>query len=374
MTDRPRSASTTARSEQRILHFVTGGFSGATQVAVDLALAGAQQQGMQTLLVLRRKRTTDAARVQALRARGLQVEVLPGWSHLATLWALWRLCRAWRPDVLVAHGFPEHLLGRQAGAWAGVARLVQVEHNSRERYGVWSLWRARRLEARTARVIAVSEGVRESLIARGFSAGLIQAVPNGIDLDRFPAEQVLPLESRVSGIVMSARFSRQKDHLSLIRALAELKGRGLRPPLFFAGAGKDSYRREAEAEVVRLGLQGQVQFLGHHAAMPQLLMEHAICVLATHYEGMPLALVEGMAAGCACVASAVPGVQGVIEPERNGLLVPEGDASALADALQRLLAEPDFAQGLASAARQRAVQEHGLPLMRARYEQILRSL
>jgi len=374
MTDRPRSASTTARSEQRILHFVTGGFSGATQVAVDLALAGAQQQGMQTLLVLRRKRTTDAARVQALRARGLQVEVLPGWSHLATLWALWRLCRAWRPDVLVAHGFPEHLLGRQAGVWAGVARLVQVAHNSRERYGVWSLWRAHRLEARTARVIAVSEGVRESLIARGFSAGLIQAVPNGIDLERFPAEQVLPLESRVPGIVMSARFSRQKDHLSLIRALAELKGRGLRPPLFFAGAGKDSYRREAEAEVARLGLQGQVQFLGHHAAMPQLLMSHAICVLATHYEGMPLALVEGMAAGCACVASAVPGVQGVIDSGRNGLLVPEGDVSALADALQRLLVEPEFAQALGSAARLRAVQEHGLPLMRARYEEIFRSL
>jgi len=374
MTDRPRSAYTTAPSELRVLHFVTGGFSGATQVAVDLALAGAQQQGMQTLLVLRRKRTTDPARVQALRERGLQVEVLPGWSHLATMWALSRLCRAWRADVLVAHGFPEHVLGRQAGVWAGVARLVQVEHNSRERYGAWSLWRAHRLAARTARIIAVSAGVRESLIARGFNAGQIEAVPNGIDLDRFPADQLQPLASRNPGIVMSARFSRQKDHLCLIRALAELKARGLRPPLLFAGAGKDAYRREAEAEVERLGLQEQVKFLGHHAAMPKLLMDHAICVLATHYEGMPLALVEGMAAGCACVASAVPGVQGVIEPERNGLLVPEGDASALADALQRLLAEPDFAQSLASAARQRAVQEHGLPLMRARYEQILRSL
>ena len=124
MTENSRPASATAPSELRVLHFVTGGFSGATQVAVDLALSGSQQDGMQTMLVLRRKRNTDAARVQALRQAGLQLEIVPGWSHLATIWALWRLCRTWRPDVLVAHGFPEHLLGRWAGFWARVPLLL----------------------------------------------------------------------------------------------------------------------------------------------------------------------------------------------------------------------------------------------------------
>jgi glycosyltransferase involved in cell wall biosynthesis len=94
-------------------------------------------------------------------------------------------------------------------------------------------------------------------------------------------------------------------------------------------------------------------------------------VLSTHWEGMPLALVEAMAAGCACVASDVDGVQGVIEHEVTGLLVPESDAPALADALARLLTEPGLAERLGAAARQRALAEHGQALMLARYEAVL---
>src|SRR6218665_518261 len=126
MTDTSRTGE--EPEKRRVLHFVTGGFSGATQVAVDLCQAALGSSRVEPLLVLRRKRNTDEARVQALRARGLEVWVVPGWSHLATLIALRRLCLRQRPDVLVAHGFPEHLIGRWAGLWAGVRRLVQVEH------------------------------------------------------------------------------------------------------------------------------------------------------------------------------------------------------------------------------------------------------
>ena len=93
----------------RVMHFVTGGFSGATQVAIDLCRAAACVEGMEVLLVLRRKRTTTTARVEALRAQGVDVRVVPGWAHAATVWALRVLARAWRPDILVAHGYSEHL-------------------------------------------------------------------------------------------------------------------------------------------------------------------------------------------------------------------------------------------------------------------------
>lgn len=378
MTDSPRSASATApastSSPLRVLHFVTGGFSGATQVAVDLAASGAQEAGMQTLLVLRSKRSTEAARVQALRDRGLDVELVPGWSHLATLWALWRVCQRWQPHLLVAHGFPEHLLGRWAGWWARVPVLVQVEHNSRERYSPWKLWQARRLSLHSARLVGVSEGVRQQLLKLGMPAEKTQAIPNGVNLAPFASAGERDWAQRQPGIVMSARFARQKDHLTLLRALALLKARGLRPSLLLAGSGKPGYRRRAEAEAARLGLRDQVQFLGHHAGMPELLMSQRICVLATHYEGMPLALVEGMAAGCACVASDVAGVSEVLQSGHTGLLVPENDAQALADALQKVLEDEDFGARLGRAARERALQEHGLDLMRQRYAALFRSL
>src|ERR1043165_2675930 len=116
----PSSPSTTATPpRRRVLHFVTGGFSGATQVAVDLCLAQLHSERIEPILVLRRKQRTENPtkldRIQALRDQGLPVHLVPGWAHLVTVWALRRLCERLRPDVVVAHGFPEHLLARRAG-------------------------------------------------------------------------------------------------------------------------------------------------------------------------------------------------------------------------------------------------------------------
>ncbi len=363
-----------ANPRRKVLHFVTGGFSGATQVAVDLVAGTLESHHIEAMLVLRRKRSTDPARVQALRDRGLRVALVPGWFHWLSIWALARLCRRWRPDVLVAHGFPEHLIGRWAARAAWVPAMVQVEHNSRERYSAFKLWQTRWLARHTARMVGVSEGVRESLLDLGMPAERTLAIPNGIDLSRFAGAEQRLYEQRAPGIVMSARFARQKDQLTLIHALALLKKRGLVPKLHLAGTGKPALRARAEALVRDLGLGSQVWFMGHHAELPQLLMSQQIFVLSTHWEGMPLALVEGMAAGCACVASDVPGVEGVFEHGKSGLLVPERDPQALADVLERLLLEPGYAASLASEARLHAMRYHDRKLMMRRYEQLLLSL
>lgn len=358
----------------RVLHFVTGGFSGATQVALDLARAHRASGRFDPLLVLRRKRQTDPARIAALRAEGLGVEVVPGWSHAATIFHLVRQCHRFRPDLLVAHGFSEHLWGRYAALLARVPVLVHVEHNSRERYSWWRnaqmLWLAKRTQA----IVGVSEGVRSALLARGVDPMRTLAIPNGVRLEAYADADRHPFVERQPGIVMVARFSGQKDHASLLRALALLRARGFRPPLLLAGGGKRSALLQAERLCRSLGLQEQVQFLGNCSDVPGLLMAHQVCVLSTHYEGMPLALIEGMAAGCAVVASAVPGVQEVVAHQRNGLLVPPADPAALADALQQLLTAPGHAAALARQARADAAERYGLAQMRARYEALFERL
>lgn len=351
----------------KVVHFVTGGFSGATQVAVDLCLAALRGGPYEPVLVLRAKRHTPMARVEALRAQGLTVHLVPSWWwHALTVSSLDGLLRELQPVALLAHGFPEHLIGRAAGVRAGVRMLVQVEHNSRERYSALSLWRTRQLALRSAALVGVSQGVRESLLAQGLPADKMVVIPNGIDLARFPE----PRGEREAGLVMSARFARQKDHATLLRALALLAAQqGLRPRLQFAGLGPLKARMLALAR--RLGLAGQVGFLGHHGDMPGLLRSQAIFVLSTHFEGMPLALVEAMAAGCACIASDVIGVRGVIEDGQTGLLVPEGQPQALADAITRLLRDPVLAARLGAAARRQALAEHGQALMCERYDALL---
>lgn len=356
------------------MHFVTGGFSGATQVAVDLCRAAQRGQGMDVLLALRRKPSTDPARVTALRDEGLDVRVVPGWSHAATIWTLRNLARAWRPDILVAHGFSEHLWGRYAGLLAGVPHLVHVEHNSRERYTRWRLVQARWLARRSAATIGVSFGVRDRLLALGFPADRCIAIPNGVDLARFPAVHAYAWHERGDAVLMASRFGRQKDHATLVRALALLRPQGLTPPLTFAGGGKQRQRAATEALVRKLDLADQVQFLGMVSHVPELLVKHRIFVLSTHYEGMPLALVEAMAAGCACIGSDVVGVREVISHGRTGLLVPEDDAQALADALSILLTRPEQAEALGRAARAQAEQAFDVSLMHDRYETLLRDV
>ena len=358
----------------RVMHFVTGGFSGATQVAVDLCRAAQRGQGMDVLLALRRKPSTDPARVDALRNEGLDVRVVSNWSHAATIWALRNLARDWKPDVLVAHGFSEHLWGRYAGLLAGVPQLVHVEHNSRERYTRWRLAQALWLARRSAATVGVSLGVRDHLLSLGFPAERCIAIPNGVELARFRAVPTRLWQDREDAILMASRFGRQKDHATLLRALALLKSKGLTPPLALAGGGKQRQRKAMEALVRRLGLDAQVRFLGQVADMPDLLARQRIFVLSTHYEGMPLALVEAMAAGCACIGSDVVGVREVISHGRTGLLVPEGDAQALADALESLLTQPERAEALGRAACEQAEAEFDVSRMHARYEALLRNV
>jgi glycosyltransferase involved in cell wall biosynthesis len=294
--------------------------------------------------------------------------------HWLTIWALVRVCRRFRPDILVAHGFPEHILGRHAGRIAGVRHLVQVEHNSRERYTAWRRWQARWLDRYTARIVGCGEGVRRRLLEMGAPPDRTITINNGINLVPFAGAAAHPFEQRAAQILMVSRFARQKDHLTLIRAMALLRERGLRPPLLLAGGGKQGHRRRAERLTAELGLQDQVQFLGLVRDVPQRLMASRVAVLSTHYEGMPLALVEGMAAGCAVVGSAVPGVQEILRDGVNGRLVAHQDPRSLADALEGLLRDPALAARLAQQARQDALDAYSLERMNRDYEALFCSL
>ena len=359
----------------RVIHFVTGGFSGgATQVAIALTSAALQGNAVQPLLVLRRKRHTDPGRIAELTAAGVPVQQVPGWSHAATVVALVRVCREFKPDVLVAHGFSEHLWGRYAGLLAAVPHLVHVEHNTRERYSRWRLAQTRWLAKRTDRIVGCSEGVRMRLLEMGMPEARTLAIANGIRVEPFADADANPFAQRIPGIVMVARFSKQKDHATLLRALALMRARGLTTQLLLAGGGKVRHRAPLEALARQLGIAEQVQFLGVHRDVPGLLMHHQLCVLSTHYEGMPLALIEGMAAGCAVVGSAVPGVREVIRDGIDGRLVAEADAEALAGILQALLEHPDTSAQLGAAARAKALSDYSRTRMNQAYEDLFLEL
>lgn len=356
----------------RVIHFVTGGFSGSTAVAIQLVKS--QNSNIENLLVLRRKKAKHDAKIQQLREQGVALECVTSWSSIATIFALIKVCRQFKPDVIVCHGFSEHLWGRYAGLLAGVPHLIHVEHNSKERYTPWRLFQARWLAKYTDKIIGCSEGVRQQLIKLKFPEEKTTTINNGIDLSAYGQSTSLTLKERENGIVMAARFAKQKDHLTLIKAVALLRDKHIFPSVYLAGAGSKKHMKRAKKLVKELHLKEQVNFLGFCDNIPELLAKNKVCVLSTRYEGMPLSICEGMAAGCVVIGSEVVGVKELINHSIDGLLATPGSPDSLANCLHIALVNSYFTDQLARNAQARATQHFGVSRMITNYEELLLSL
>lgn len=376
-TARPLSLRTNRLMQTRpikVIHFVAGGFTGSTSVAIDLVKATEANPNIQSHLVLRERPATDHQRVEQLKASGLPVTLISGGIKLITIFKLAKICREFKADVLVAHGYTEHLWGRYAGLLAKVPQLIHVEHNSRENYSKWRLMQAHWLTKRTAAIVACAQGVRVQLEKLGFPANKIQVIENGVALERFEGAKDVAFADRKLGIVMPARFGKQKDHLTAIRAIALLRDRGVNVPLLFAGVGHSRYLDNARALTRELDLEQLITFGGHVSNLPEVLAQHRICLLSSHYEGMPIALAEGMAAGAAVIGTRAPGIEEMLNDTVDGLLVEHKSPESLTDAIAKLVQDHEFAERLGKHARERALRDFSLERMRREYEDLYKSL
>ena len=337
----------------RVLHFVTGGFSGATSVAVDIITGHQAYSDIESLLVLRQKKTTTSEKLASLEKKGINYQLVINSPHFATSKQLQQIIKEWQPDILVAHGFPEHIIGRTAGKKANVPHMVQVEHNSKERYTFIKLWQTRHLSQFTDSVVAVSKGVAQVLNKQQLKAPII-AIHNGIDPARFD-NQPLPIQSRPDDIIMVARFAKSKDHATLIEALNLLKQKNITPTLTLVGSGKTSYQNLANNLVKKYGLSQQVTLINHSNEIPQLLAKHKIFVMSSRFEGLNLSVIEAMAAGCLVIGSDAVGVNELIEHKKDGLVFSIGDAQTLANQLESVLTNPLNFETMTIQARQKVL-------------------
>ncbi len=359
--------------KQRVIHFVSGGGSGATRVALDVALAQHAGDAFEPMLVLRRKPgPLPVVMQEQIGASGLRTEwVDDSFPKGRTLAQLEALCRNYGVRVFVAHGYTEHVWGRVAAVRAGVRAVVHVEHNF-ERYLPWGLGRVRGLAGQTPLTIGVSSGVADRVRALGIGGRRVIVIHNGLDTARFGMAPP-PLAERAPDIVMAARFARQKDHATLIRAVPHLIAGGWTGRLLLAGGGDNGHRRKCERLVARLGLSARVAFLGNVGDVPALLRACRVAVLSTRYEGLPLALIEAMACGCAAVASVAPGIGDVVRDGENGWLFPLGDAQGAARVITDALAS-NTSQPRADRGRHEALTYFSRERMVADYDRVLSEL
>lgn len=222
-------------------------------------------------------------------------------------------------------------------------------------------------------IVTISEFNRRFLERRYGSIvhGKLHVIRCGIDLDRFP-ERPPPPRGPALRVLCVAGLRDYKGHTHLIRAVALLRDRGVDVRLELIGDGP--LADELHAQCARDGVADRVDFRG---ALPgdevARAMESAdafalpsIITANGKMEGLPVALMEAMARGMPVVASALSAIPELVEDDVTGLLVPPGDPAALADALQRLDADPALAGRLGAAGSARARAQHDIVANTAR--------
>ena len=208
----------------------------------------------------------------------------------------------------------------------------------------------------TRRVVAVSDFVRESVIASGLPSELAEVIYVGVEVhpgvsraDRDTARRrfSIPPESLCIGNV--AALVPEKGHVLLLRALSQLRSQFPNTILLIAGEGRE--RDNLQALVRQLQLEGMVKFAGFVPDVERVYAATDLFVFPSHQEPLACAMLSAMAFGLPVVAFARGGNPEALDDGRNGLLVKKLDFRALADALAQLLSNPEEARRLGEAAR-----------------------
>lgn len=258
-------------------------------------------------------------------------------------WPLARIAREEGCRLIHAHGIKATLMARMAARMAGAQVLLHVHDQTRPTLPLRALHRLFSTPEDIA--LCVSRAVcRTAEEGYTVQADRLRVVHNGIRLEQFNRADPeigarvrrdlgIPEQTHVLG--MLARFYPVKGHRLMLRMFARIVAKRSDVLLLLAGDGPE--RSACEQIVEQLGLGAHVRFLGHRSDVPDLLAACDLFMMPSETEGLPIAGIEAMAAGCPVVGFDVGGMSEVVDNRRNGLLVPANDADAFVAAVLALV-------------------------------------
>lgn len=203
----------------------------------------------------------------------------------------------------------------------------------------------------------------------GHRQNRVKIIFNPVDFSQFRSTHERD-DSAVAAVLMLAQWRAQKDHPTAIRAAAILQSRGVQTRWVLAGTEDDQLTGSARALIRELNLGDTVTIAGRRTDVNRLLDTATVGVLATHFEGLPVAILEYAAAGLPCVVSEVEGTRQIVDPDAGIIGVPEGDAEALANEVERLLADRSAARKAGVKARQKVQPMADTPAVMLRIRQL----
>jgi glycosyltransferase involved in cell wall biosynthesis len=347
----------------RVLHVISEMGSGGAETLVAGMVAHGEEYGWVSAVA-----SGGGFRADALAADGTPTFAVPLARRskagvLKAAWATRRAVTRFRPDVVLAHNVGASLVARLA--LAGRRRpLLTVFHGvAEDDYAA----AARILRRTSGRVVAVSPATADRLAAAGLDRPVV--IRNAVFarppvFGRAEVRASLGVPEGTPVALCLARLEPQKRHDVLLDAWAAVDGDAV---LWLAGDG--SLRADLERRSEALGRR--VEFLGTRADVPDLLAAADVTVLTSDWEGLPLAVLESMAAGRPVVATGVGGV-GEALAGGGGLVVPPGDPAATAEALNTLLFDRAARESVAAEGIRAVERDYDPHTLMKSYDELLR--
>jgi len=310
---------------------------------------------------------------------------ISAWKDFSSFVALRRLIRNERPQIVHTHTAKAGTLGRLAIFSLNLARpkyrKIRTVHTFHGHvfHGYFGKFRSivfrlieRWLARGTDRIVVLSDSQRRDIVSkfRIASSERVRIVPLGFDLSPFREcdkyrhkirSRVLPRDDLFC-LGMIGRLTAVKDTHLLLEAVAELKSHGKAREFFSLIIGDGEQRRELEQRALTLGIANHITFTGWQRDLPLFYSALDGVVLTSRNEGTPVALIEAMAAGKPIIATKVGGVVDLLGSSVNkedggfvraprGILIPSGDAHALAKAMVYLRKKNDSVSPMVTGAR-----------------------
>jgi len=358
-----------------VWNLIRGGTEGqCARVAMELAGRGRAQK----VMVFRREGffldavTEDCGPVEEIGIRGM--------ARMSTLFAVARLARKIRKgkyDVLHAWDADAAIFGQFAAAWAGVP-LITSRRDLGQIYPLHKMWLMRRADRRASMIVANARAIVDEFVRQGVPAKKFRVIPNilnAVESDQlgnheFSRSSELPPGERV---VMVTRLDPEKDVPTFIYAAEIILQAHPNASFVIAGDGVERIRLEAVAR--HHHLNNRMVFLGEVSEVPSLLKHCSVGVLTpSRNEGLSNTILEYMAAGLPVVATDCGGNRELVTPPGGGVIVPVGDAQAVAQAVLDFLRKPGLRKTTGEYNRRHVLDRHQPKNIGDQFEELYRDV
>lgn len=296
---------------------------------------------------------------------------------LGGLLELWRIFKRGNYDAIITFTHDSNLLGLPLAWLTGIrarvgTHLGEIRGMSKWRDGLHTFLVNRGV---IQTLVASSARTRNNAIEVGVRPEKIRTIYNAImpfdvsHIDREAVREKIGLKKDEVFFLAVGRLVYEKGHEFLIEAMSAVAKEDSRAVAGICGAGP--LQEPLQAQIEKFGVQENVKLLGQWDSIPEILAAADVFVLPSRWEGLPMALLEGMMAGLPIIATRVEGVDEVVRPGEHGLLVPLESSAELAQAILQLLRSPADRQRMGAAARERVLGDYTTDRMCEAYLQVI---